>query len=144
MIYPRCMDVVKFTRQLVDIESISGNEGRVGDFLHQELSRLGFQTEQMLVEGNRLNVWATWPDAPKPDIVFSTHMDTVPPYVPFQEDEEFIYGRGVCDAKGIIAAQVAAAEALRAERPADPQSAPPTVEPSAPRDPDPATLIDFR
>jgi len=41
-------------------------------------------------------------------------MDTVPPYIPFREDEEFIYGRGVCDAKGILAAQVAAAEALRA------------------------------
>jgi acetylornithine deacetylase len=41
-------------------------------------------------------------------------MDTVPPYIPFSEDEEFLYGRGVCDAKGILAAQVAAAEALRA------------------------------
>jgi acetylornithine deacetylase len=49
-----------------------------------------------------------------PDLVFSTHMDTVPPYIPFSEDEEFLYGRGVCDAKGILAAQVAAAEALRA------------------------------
>ncbi len=45
-----------------------------------------------------------------PDLVFSTHMDTVPPYIPFSEDAEFIYGRGVSDAKGIIAAQVAAAE----------------------------------
>jgi acetylornithine deacetylase len=42
-------------------------------------------------------------------------MDTVPPYIPFSEDAEFIYGRGVSDAKGIIAAQVAAAEALRAQ-----------------------------
>jgi len=50
----------------------------------------------------------------RPDLVFSTHMDTVPPYIPFSEDEEFLYGRGVCDAKGILAAQVAAAEALRA------------------------------
>ncbi len=49
-----------------------------------------------------------------PDLVFSTHMDTVPPYIPFSEDAEFVYGRGVCDAKGILAAQVAAAEALRA------------------------------
>ena len=49
-----------------------------------------------------------------PDLVFSTHMDTVPPYIPFSEDAEFMYGRGVCDAKGILAAQVAAAEALRA------------------------------
>ena len=50
-----------------------------------------------------------------PDLVFSTHMDTVPPYIPFSEDGEFMYGRGVSDAKGIIAAQVVAAEALRAE-----------------------------
>jgi len=113
MIYPRCMDVVKFTRQLVDIESLSGNEGRVGDFLHQELSRLGFQTEKMLVEGHRHNVWATWPDAPKPDIVFSTHMDTVPPHIPSSEDNSRVYGRGSCDAKGIIAVQSAAALRLR-------------------------------
>jgi acetylornithine deacetylase len=50
-----------------------------------------------------------------PDLVFSTHMDTVPPYIPFSEDEDFMYGRGVSDAKGIIAGQVTAAEALRAE-----------------------------
>ena len=55
-----------------------------------------------------------WNHRQTPDLVFSTHMDTVPPYIPFTEDEEFMYGRGVSDAKGIIAAQVAAAEALRA------------------------------
>ena len=55
------------------------------------------------------------PAGQSPDLVFSTHMDTVPPYIPFSEDDDFLYGRGVCDAKGIIAAQVAAAEALRAE-----------------------------
>ena len=64
--------------------------------------------------GPRWNIYAG-AAGERPDLVFSTHMDTVPPYIPFSEDEEFIYGRGVCDAKGILAAQVAAAEALRAE-----------------------------
>jgi acetylornithine deacetylase len=109
------MDVVAFTRQLVDIESITGNEGRVGDFLHRELCRLGFLASKMPVEGPRCNVYATWPEQPRPDIVFSTHMDTVPPFIPSSEDASRIYGRGSCDAKGIIAAQVAAAERLRGE-----------------------------
>src|SRR5205823_2881736 len=61
----------------------------------------------------RFDVFATWPDHPNPAVVFSTHMDTVPPFIPSSEDEHKIYGRGSCDAKGIIAAQVAAAERLR-------------------------------
>lgn len=107
------MDVAAFTRQLVDIESISGDEGRVGDFLHRELSRLGYQAQKMTVEGTRHNVFATAPEEPRPAIVFSTHMDTVPPFIPSSEDATRIYGRGSCDAKGIIAAQIAAAERLR-------------------------------
>ncbi|HKS73643.1 MAG TPA: M20/M25/M40 family metallo-hydrolase [Terriglobales bacterium] len=107
------MDVVAFTRQLVDIESITGNEGRVADHLDRELSRLGFRSEKMAVEGERCNVWATSPQESRPQIVFSTHMDTVPPFIPSSEDEACVYGRGSCDAKGIIAVQVAAAERLR-------------------------------
>ncbi len=64
--------------------------------------------------GPRWNIYAGTAGE-RPDLVFSTHIDTVPPYIPFREDEEFVYGRGVCDAKGILAAQVAAAEALRVE-----------------------------
>lgn len=109
------MDTVSFTRQLVDIESITGNEGRVGDFLQRELSRLGYRANKMPVEGERSNVFATSPQQPKPAIVFSTHMDTVPPFIPSSEDSTRIYGRGSCDAKGIIAAQIAAAERLREE-----------------------------
>jgi acetylornithine deacetylase len=109
------MDVISFTRQLVDIESITGNEGRVGDFLHDELSRLGYHAKKMPVEGERCNVFAVSPQQPKPAIVFSTHMDTVPPFIPSSEDATRIYGRGSCDAKGIIAAQIAAAERLREE-----------------------------
>src|SRR5258707_9210127 len=107
------MDVVGFTRQLVDIESITGNEARVGDFLHLELSRLGFKAEKVQVEGERRNFYATSPEQPRPAVVFSTHMDTVPPFIPSSEDADRVYGRGSCDAKGIIAAQVAAAERLK-------------------------------
>jgi acetylornithine deacetylase len=113
MVYSLTMDVAAFTRQLVDIESISGNEGQVGDFLHLELCRLGYQAKKMIVEGARNNVFATAPEQPRPAIVFSTHMDTVPPFIPSSEDATRIYGRGSCDAKGIIAAQIAAMERLR-------------------------------
>jgi acetylornithine deacetylase len=109
------MDVVSFTRQLVDIESVTGNEGPVGHFLEQELRRLGYDARRMVVEGERANVYATSPQEPNPAVVFSTHMDTVPPFIASSEDSERIYGRGSCDAKGIIAAQVAAAEKLKAD-----------------------------
>jgi acetylornithine deacetylase len=109
------MDVVAFTRQLVDIESTTGNEGRVADFLQRELSRLGYRASKMPVEGERCNVFATSPQQARPEIVFSTHMDTVPPFIPSSEDDTRIHGRGACDAKGIIAAQIAAAERLRQE-----------------------------
>jgi acetylornithine deacetylase len=109
------MDVVAFTRQLVDIESITGNEALVTDVVYGELCRLGYHANKLPVEGTRCNVYATSPQQPKPAIVFSTHMDTVPPFIPSSEDATRIYGRGSCDAKGIIAAQIAAAERLRAE-----------------------------
>jgi len=109
------MDLVAFTRQLVDIESITGNEGRVGDFLQSQLAQLGFKAEKLPVEGTRNNVFATAPEQPRPAVVLSTHMDTVPPFIPSSEDATRIYGRGACDAKGIIAAQVAAALRLREE-----------------------------
>jgi len=109
------MDAVTLTRQLVDIESITGNEAAVGNYLYGELCRLGCQTKKMPVEGTRFNVYATSPEQPHPAVVFSTHMDTVPPFIPSSEDATRIYGRGSCDAKGIIAAQIAAAERLRRE-----------------------------
>ena len=107
------MDAVTLTRQLIDIESITGNEAAVGSYLYGELCRLGYQTRKVPVEGTRANVFAYWPDHPNPAVVFSTHMDTVPPFIPSSEDATKIYGRGSCDAKGIIAAQIAAAERLR-------------------------------
>jgi acetylornithine deacetylase len=109
------MDIVSLTRQLVDIESVTGNEGPVGEFLEQELRRLGYDARRMPVEGERANVYATSPGHPEPTVVFSTHMDTVPPFIPSSEDAHRIYGRGSCDAKGIIATQIAAAEKLKQE-----------------------------
>lgn len=109
------MDVVALTRELIDIESITGNEGPVGDFIHRELLRLGYQAKKVEVEGERHNVWATSPQQANPEVVFSTHMDTVPPFIRSSEDNTRVYGRGACDAKGIIASQIAAAERLRGE-----------------------------
>jgi len=109
------MDVAAFTRQLVDIESITGNEGRVGDFLYGELLRRGFLAEKIPVEGSRCNVFAVFSEQPRPAVVFSTHMDTVPPFIPSSEDASRVFGRGSCDAKGIIATQVVAAERLHQE-----------------------------
>jgi acetylornithine deacetylase len=115
-------DPIRFTRELVQIESTTYNEGAVGDFLADYLSSRGWAVEKTAVPqpaesaaaGERWNVYAGIAGQ-TPELVFSTHMDTVPPYIPFSEDAEFMYGRGVSDAKGILAAQAAAAEALRAE-----------------------------
>jgi acetylornithine deacetylase len=109
------MDAITLTRQLVDIESISGNETAVANYLYGELCRIGYQTRKLPVEGERFNLYATSFEQPSPEIVFSTHMDVVPPFIPSSEDETRIYGRGACDAKGIIAAQIAASERLRRE-----------------------------
>ncbi len=112
-------ETIAFTRRLIDIESITYNEGLVGNFLVDFLTSRGFYVDTMPVEhdpesrtsGERFNVYAGMAGQ-TPDVVFSTHMDTVPPFIPSSEDESFIYGRGACDAKGIIAAQTAAAERL--------------------------------
>jgi acetylornithine deacetylase len=115
------IDPIQLTRQLCEIESTTYHEGLLGDFLADFLSRRGWEVEKTPVPqpsesaaaGPRWNVYAGVAGE-TPDLVFSTHLDTVPPYIPFSEDAEFLYGRGVCDAKGILAAQVAAAETLRA------------------------------
>jgi acetylornithine deacetylase len=108
------MDPIRLTRQLVDIESITGNEAAVGAALYDELCALDYCVHKIPVAHNRFNVQATLEDKP-PEIIFSTHIDTVPPFIPSSEDNENIYGRGSCDAKGIAAAQIAACERLRRE-----------------------------
>jgi acetylornithine deacetylase len=109
------MELFALTRRLVDVESITGNEAAVGEVLCGELAARGFEVRRMPVEGDRFNVLATSAGAPRPTVVFSTHMDTVPPFIPSSENESRIFGRGSCDAKGIIAIQIAAAERLREE-----------------------------
>jgi acetylornithine deacetylase len=119
------IDPIQLTRQLVDIESTTYCEGPAGEFLNEFLTSQRYAVERMPVEqpdrantpgagkGERFNVYAALPGI-TPDVVLSTHMDTVPPFFGCTEDDEFLYGRGACDAKGIIAAQVAAADRLRA------------------------------
>lgn len=109
----RPLNLFELTTRLIDIPSVTGEEREVGNFLAAFLYELGYQVERQEVSSNRFNVIATT-TAP-PQIVFSTHLDTVPPHMPSREENDRIYGRGACDAKGIIAAQLAAAERLRQE-----------------------------
>ncbi len=111
---------VALLRQLIDIESTTFCEGAVGVFLAAYLRGRGFSVETTPVPqpdgskhtGERLNVYAAAQSAP-PVVAFSTHMDTVPPWMPSSEDDDWVYGRGACDAKGIIVAMICAAEQLR-------------------------------
>jgi acetylornithine deacetylase len=106
------MNLFELTRTLIDIPSVSGEEGEVGRFLASHLGGLGYKVELQEVEPGRANVLAT--TEARPRVVLSTHMDTVPPFIPSSEDATHVGGRGSCDAKGVIAAQVTAAEGLRA------------------------------
>ena len=110
------MDVIELTRALVDIDSVTPNEEQVGLYLFGVLTGLAARTggavERMEVEPHRFNVLATWGP---PVVTFSTHMDTVPPFFPSRDDGEWIWGRGACDTKGIIAAMLRAVEDLLAE-----------------------------
>jgi acetylornithine deacetylase len=104
------MHVFELARRLIEIESITENERNVAFFLRDYLEA-DYQVSLLEAAPNRFNVLAL---AGRPELVFSTHLDTVPPYVSFREDEEYLYGRGACDAKGIIAAQIEAGSRLRA------------------------------
>jgi acetylornithine deacetylase len=106
------MELFQLTQTLVNIESVTGHERACAEFLQDYLTAGKFQVELQPVSRDRANVFARWG---KPDIVLSTHLDTVPPFFPAHEDREFIYGRGACDAKGILASQLVAAERLVAE-----------------------------
>ena len=106
------MNLFELTKDLINIESISGHEAGVAKFLQGKLRDLKLETELQPVEGDRVNLLA-WHGEPR--VMLGTHMDTVPPFIPADEDEDHIYGRGSCDAKGIMAAQVIAAERLISE-----------------------------
>jgi acetylornithine deacetylase len=107
------MQLFELTRRLIDIESITPDERAVGDFLFDLLNGLARQfdgrAERMPVEPGRDNVFVRFGE---PAVVLSTHMDTVPPFIPSREDEHHIWGRGACDTKGIIAAMFTAAQEM--------------------------------
>ncbi|MDQ6786229.1 MAG: M20/M25/M40 family metallo-hydrolase [Acidobacteriota bacterium] len=105
------MNLFELTKTLINIPSISDDEQAVGFFLRDYLESLGWTVELQAVSANQNNVIAYLNETPR--VFLSTHIDTVPPFIEADEDEEKIYGRGACDAKGIIASQIFAVEELR-------------------------------
>jgi acetylornithine deacetylase len=103
------VDVVGLTRSLVDIDSTTGREGEAGRWLARYLREKGFAVTEQPVDDRRMNILTTG----TPVLTLSTHFDCVPPFFPSRVEGGRIYGRGACDAKGILAAQVAAADLLR-------------------------------
>jgi acetylornithine deacetylase len=104
------MNLVGFARELIDIDSTTGREREAGEWLASQLEQLGYRVERQPVADGRFNVLASAGD---PVVVLSTHFDCVPPFFPSEVRDDALYGRGSCDAKGILAAQVAAVERLR-------------------------------
>jgi acetylornithine deacetylase len=109
----RLADLYALTRALVDIDSVTPNEKAVGEFVYARLDSLARRfrgaVERMPVEADRFNVFLRFDD---PVVTLSTHLDTVPPFIPSREDDDNIWGRGACDVKGIIASMIHAVEAL--------------------------------
>ncbi len=106
------MDPVDLARSLVDIDSTTGREADAGRWLARFLIDRGYGVDEQPVSAGRFNIFARLPGLPR--VVFSTHIDCVPPFFPSRLANGRLFGRGACDAKGILAAQVAAAERLRA------------------------------
>lgn len=104
-------DPIAFARALINIDSTTGRESEAGAWLAVRLRELGYTVVEQPLERGRANIIAT---LDRPDVVFSTHYDCVPPHFSSRVEDGRLYGRGACDAKGILAAQVAAAERLRA------------------------------
>lgn len=104
------LKVVSFARELIDIDSTSGREHEAGRWLADRLRTMGYTVEEQPVPGGRANVFAT---LDPPAVVLSTHYDCVPPFFASSLRAGRLYGRGACDAKGILAAQVAALERMR-------------------------------
>jgi acetylornithine deacetylase len=108
-------DVAALTEQLVRIDSTSGNEGRAMQFLEATLSGAGWLVTRIPVSPGRDALYARAIDDRCP-VTLSTHIDTVPPFIPPRRDERSLHGRGACDAKGIAAAMIVAGDRLRRER----------------------------
>jgi acetylornithine deacetylase len=107
------MDVLELTKALVEIPSVTGAEAEVADFIAAHLNGIGLEAREQHVEGRRRNVFAFL--GPNPRVIFCTHMDTVPPFIGYSEDETYIYGRGAGDAKGSLAAMMRCAGELKGE-----------------------------
>ncbi len=105
------MELVKLARALIDIPSVTGAEGPIADFLTSTLESLGFRILSQPIQQDRRNLLATLGEPPR--LIFCTHMDTVPPFSASAEDDDYIYGRGSCDAKGILASMIIAGEAIK-------------------------------
>jgi acetylornithine deacetylase len=114
---------IRITRELVDIDSTTGREGAAGEYIARLLEGLGYDVTRQPVSDGRFNVFArpfvarkgVAESTPRSlGVVFSTHFDCVPPFFASREEDGLLYGRGSCDAKGTLVAQIAAAEALRA------------------------------
>jgi len=105
-------DVVQLTSALVDIDSTTGREGDVVLWTAMLLSGAGYEVVEQVVQGDRRNLYAAIGRA---DVVFSTHLDCVPPFFPSRRTSDTLFGRGSCDAKGAAACQIAALERLRRE-----------------------------
>lgn len=97
------MEIFTLLKNLIDIDSTTGSEARIVDFVYNYLHNEGFEIDTQEVSYKRYNLFAKHGE---PQIVFATHMDTVPPYIPYSEGSDYVYGRGACDAKGILAAQI--------------------------------------
>jgi acetylornithine deacetylase len=105
------VDPVVLARQLIDIDSTTGREGEVAAVLARYLRERGYSVLEQPLRDGRANVIAA---IGEPQLVLSTHFDCVPPFFPSRLEDDVLFGRGACDAKGILAAQVTAAERLRA------------------------------
>src|SRR5580765_4964678 len=107
------MSPFELTKKLISIPSVTGSEREIAEFLSSYFASLGYRVERQDVTGDRFNVMAY---AGEGRVMFCTHIDTVPPTAqmePAREDDDFLYGRGACDTKGIIAAMLEAGERLR-------------------------------
>jgi acetylornithine deacetylase len=102
-------DVVALAAELLAIPSSTGSESEAVEFVSRWLLSRGWNVELQEVSKGRANVWATRKGK---GVTLSTHLDTVLPYIPPKENDGRLYGRGACDAKGIAAAMLAAADRL--------------------------------
>ena len=114
-------DISAFLMALMSMDSTTGKEGTLSVAIKEFLKHEGFNiiVQPIPQSTHRSNILATWGpfDAPGPRVLFNTHLDTVPPFIPPKRDDENIYGRGSNDAKGQIASQIFALRRLVTEEP---------------------------